>query len=73
MVEKTIFNESEAAFYVGLAKATLRQARCHGCVANKTPVPKHFRIGRSVRYHLDDLNTFIEEMRGIEDSIQEGK
>jgi hypothetical protein len=55
-------NEISAANYIGLAPATLRQARCHGEREGKTPVPKHIKIGRSVRYLREDLDQFLDEM-----------
>ena len=55
--------EKDAATYIGLAPATLRQARCHGEQEGKTPVPKHIKIGRAVRYLKEDLDAFLDEMR----------
>ena len=57
------FTENEAGAYVGLAPATLRQARCHGERKGRTPVPKHIYIGRSVRYLKEDLDSFLDELR----------
>jgi predicted DNA-binding transcriptional regulator AlpA len=55
--------EKSAAAYIGLAPATLRQARCYGKREGATPVPKHIKIGRSVRYLREDLDAFLDEMR----------
>jgi predicted DNA-binding transcriptional regulator AlpA len=57
------FTEKAAAQYVGLAAGTLRQARCHGKREGITPVPKHIKIGRAVRYLREDLDAFLDEMR----------
>ena len=55
--------EKDAAAYIGLAPATLRQSRCHGEREGRTPVPKHIKIGRAVRYLKEDLDQFLDEMR----------
>jgi hypothetical protein len=60
---KRAFTEGEAAHYIELAAATLRQGRCHGKREGHTPVPKHIKIGRSVRYLKEDLDAFLDEMR----------
>ena len=57
--------EKDAAAYIGLAPATLRQARCHGEREGKTPVPKHIKIGRAVRYLKEDLDAFLDQMRDL--------
>ena len=55
--------ESEASSYIGIAKSTLRQGRCHGEREGHAPVPKHIKIGRSVRYLREDLDAFLDEMK----------
>lgn len=49
--------ESDAAAYVGLSRAYLRQARMHG----RGPV--FVRIGRAVVYRRDDLEAFLAQHR----------
>lgn len=58
-------DEHDAAAYVGLAPATLRQARCYGKRDSHTPVPKHIKIGRAVRYLKEDLDAFLDKMREL--------
>jgi predicted DNA-binding transcriptional regulator AlpA len=60
---KRSFTENDAAAYIGLAPSTLRQSRCHGEREGKTPVPKHIKIGRAVRYLKEDLDAFLDQMR----------
>ena len=59
------FSEKNAAAYIGLAPATLRQSRCHGTREGRTPTPKHIKIGRAVRYLKEDLDSFLDEMRAL--------
>jgi predicted DNA-binding transcriptional regulator AlpA len=60
--EKRSFTEKQASNYIELSTSTLRQARCHGEREGKTPVPKHIKIGRAVRYLKEDLDQFLDEM-----------
>ena len=53
-VEPRLFNTARAAEYTGLAKQTLHQKRVSG------GGPRFCKIGRSVRYRKEDLDTWIE-------------
>jgi len=48
-------NESEAAAYLQLSRSFLRQARVRGSG------PSFIKLGRSVRYRIEDLNNWVEE------------
>ena len=56
-VERNLINETEAARALGLKVTTLRRWRWAG----KGPV--FHKIGSAVRYHPDDLTTFIDAAR----------
>lgn len=47
----------DAALYLGMSTVTLEQWRCEGAG------PAFCKVGRSVRYHVDDLRTFMLERR----------
>ncbi len=49
--------EPDAAAYVGLSRAYLRQARMYG------RGPAFVRIGRAVVYRRDDLEAFLSQHR----------
>ena len=51
---KRIFRTPEAAEYVGLAPATLEKLRV------LKSGPRFIRIGRAVRYELNDLNSWLD-------------
>jgi hypothetical protein len=55
--------EAEAAEYIGMSTHYLEKARQHGAPANRTPGPRFVRIGRTVRYLIDDLDTWLESHR----------
>lgn len=48
------FNTQQAADYVGLAKSTLEKTRLTGTG------PQFCKLGRTVRYRLQDLDQWIE-------------
>lgn len=49
--------EPDAASYIGISRAYLRQARMHG------RGPSFVRIGRAVVYRRDDLDAFLTAHR----------
>ena len=53
----------EVAMILGVPKATLY--RWHSVSTSSTQVgPRAFRVGRYLRYSLDDLRAYINELRG---------
>lgn len=48
-----IMNVHQAADYLGLAVSTLNKWRCYG------DGPVFIKMGRSVRYRLEDLNDYV--------------
>jgi len=57
MESKAVVNEHEASAYIGLAVQSLRNRRFKG------EEPAYFKIGRSVRYRLGDLEAFLQKHR----------
>lgn len=55
--------EAEAAEYIGMSTHYLEKARQHGAPGNRTPGPRFVRIGRSMRYLIDDLDAWLESHR----------
>ena len=47
--------EGEAAAFLNLSKRTLQDWRVRGCG------PKFVKVGRSVRYRLEDVQAFVKE------------
>lgn len=63
IVEKRVFKEAEAANYICMSRSFLSQDRVNGTLANRTPGPKYIKIGRSIRYLKDDLDSWLEQHR----------
>lgn len=55
--------EKDAAHYIGMSVPFLRQSRCHGNRNNHTPAPPFIKIGRAVRYKVNDLDSWLDENR----------
>jgi len=59
-LQKRALTEKEAANYVGMSRSFLRQARSNGDRLNRTPAPRHIKIGSSVRYLIEDLDDWLD-------------
>jgi len=60
-MDKKLYSTKEAAIYLGFSVATLKSSRSSKILAGVKP-PKHSSIGtRSIRYHVDDLEDWIDE------------
>jgi len=53
----TVMTVTQAAEYLGLAESTLNKWRCHG------GGPVFIKMGRAVRYRIEDLENFILKSR----------
>ena len=53
-------NTEQAAFYLGLSPRTLQQLR------SSEDGPRFRRHCRFVRYHIDDLDSWSRDVRGME-------
>ena len=60
MPNKRAISDLEAARYLGVSASLLRKMRCYGNRPGRTPGPPYFKIGRSVRYLIEDLDQYIE-------------
>jgi len=58
-----VLTEKEAALYITMSRSFLRQDRMNGHRMGRTHGPPYIRIGRSIRYLRDDLDTWLEQLR----------
>lgn len=58
-----IINEKEAARYIGMSTAFLRQSRCDGNLKGRTQAPPFLKLGRAVRYKISDLDQWLDSNR----------
>jgi len=57
---KRAISEAQAACYIGMSRSFLRQDRMNGIRENRTPGPRYVRIGKRIRYLIDDLDAWLE-------------
>lgn len=57
-MSKLVLTEKEAAEYIGMSRSFLRQDRMNGFRVGRTKGPEYIKIGRAVRYHKNDLDTW---------------
>lgn len=58
-MSKAAFTEKETAEYISMSSSYLRQSRMDGDRKNRTPAPPWLKIGRTVRYLKEDLDTWL--------------
>lgn len=63
---KRALTELETSAYIGMSRSFLRQSRMDGYRDNRTPAPPFIKIGRSVRYLLEDLNGWLDRFQRYE-------
>jgi predicted DNA-binding transcriptional regulator AlpA len=51
----------EAALYIGMSESFLRQSRMDRVRENRTPGPPFIKIGRAVRYLVEDLDIWLKQ------------
>ena len=62
-MNKEILTEKEAATYIGMSRSFLSQDRMNGYRINRTPGPAFIKLGRSIRYHKNDLDSWLNQHR----------
>ncbi len=63
---KRALNEKEASAYIGMSESWLRHGRVEGNLSNCIPKPPFIKIGRSVRYLIEDLDGWLEKFQKLE-------
>jgi hypothetical protein len=59
-MQKRAYTEKEAAEYIAMSRAFLRQDRMNGFRKTRTPGPNYIRFGRNIRYLKEDLDVWLE-------------
>tara|TARA_R110002167_G_scaffold73684_1_gene206381 strand:- start:1702 stop:1962 length:261 start_codon:yes stop_codon:yes gene_type:complete len=57
---RRVLSEIETSQYIGMSRSFLRQARMEGNRDSRTPAPPFIKIGRSVRYLIEDLDNWLD-------------
>lgn len=69
-LNKRAYTEQETAEYIGMSRSFLRQARMEGLRGNRTAAPPFIKIGRSVRYLKEDLDSWLDNHSKLEHVLQ---
>jgi predicted DNA-binding transcriptional regulator AlpA len=62
-LKSPLINEKAAARYIGMSESFLRKGRMQGTRQGKTPPPPFLRLGRSIKYRISDLDSWLEARR----------
>lgn len=63
MAQREWKDEEGAADHIGMSVSYLRMDRLRGNVGKRTPGPPYYKIGRSIRYDVRDLDAWLEGRR----------
>jgi predicted DNA-binding transcriptional regulator AlpA len=63
---KRVLTEIETARYIGMSRSFLRQARMNGSRQSRTPAPPFIKIGRSVRYLIEELDQWLDQFHQLD-------
>ena len=67
---KRALTDKEASAYIGMSTSWLRHGRIEGCRVDRIPPPVFIKIGRSVRYLIEDLDTWLEKFKKFDHLAQ---
>ena len=67
---KRALNDKEASVYIGMSESWLRHGRIEGNRPERIPKPVFIKIGRSVRYLIEDLDHWLEKFQKLEHLAQ---
>lgn len=68
-IEKVVFNEKEAACYIGMSVSYLQHTRSDGSVGDRTPGPIYIKVGRTIRYLKSDLDEWLIGNRVTQEAL----
>ena len=60
--QPALLDEKQAAKYLGVSLSYLRKSRSEGAPGNRTPAPPFVRLDGRVKYKLDTLKAWVDEL-----------
>ena len=60
---KRLLTSKEAATYLGYSDDTMKHSRVSGTLGG-VPAPKHVKLKMAVRYPIEELDKWVEELKG---------
>lgn len=67
---KRALTDKEASVYIGMGESWLRHGRVTGARFDRIPCPPFIKIGRSVRYLIEDLDFWLEQFKKFDHLAQ---
>lgn len=58
-----LLREDAAAVYLDISVSFLRKGRMEGTRKGKTPPPPFIKIGKAIRYRVEDLDSWLEQRK----------
>lgn len=68
---KRALTDKEASCYIGMSESWLRHSRIEGVRFGRIPGPRFIKIGRSVRYLIEDLDNWLEQFQKFDHLAQQ--
>lgn len=62
-IKRRLLTDPEAAAYLGMSISFLRQGRMEGRRANRSPGPPFIKLGKAIRYDIQDLDAWLASNR----------
>ncbi len=62
-IKRRLLTDPEAAAYLGMSISFLRQGRMEGRRANRSPGPPFIKLGKAIRYDIQDLDAWLSANR----------
>lgn len=62
-IQRRLLTDPEAATYLGVSLSFLRQGRMEGRRANRSAGPPFIKLGKAIRYDLQDLDAWLAANR----------
>lgn len=62
-VKRRLLTDPEAATYIGMSISFLRQGRMEDRRANRSPGPPFIKMGKAIRYDIQDLDAWLAANR----------
>ena len=67
---KRALSDKEAAIYIGMGTSWLRHGRVEGSRQNRIHHPPFIKIGRNIRYLIEDLDKWLDSFRKLDSLAQ---
>ena len=72
VIPPRLLDTKSAALYLNMSAEYLKRARITGKSSSGSKSPKFIKMGRSIRYPLEELNAFIDSYERYENLAEAG-